>query len=338
MKLLTMITLVLILTTVLFAELELPNIHSAIVLDTKFYSGGDSNSGNYDTSNRIQVRKAALEFTGTLDKKIDYAVEFGVATCQGTGLNLKLMDASIFYNFNNNIKAGLLQGHVLRGFVGKTECSERLTLEKPVFFKTFATCHPTGFVVNTNFELGEVAALETELALMNGVNGTFDGEHDYNLGLIFHTPFSGLSVSADYNHTEKGYYDENFQLYSESGYRSICGLKYDNYNFQATGEYLIGKGFTYDDQEMTAYYLQAGYAFPMKYKFLNYIQPYAMYEFWDKNSAEDDESEYTYINAGLIFSLTESTRLRFNYMKPQDKPDNAPEEASSFVIRLQTKY
>ncbi len=338
MKLLTMITLVLILTTVLFAELELPNIHSAIVLDTKFYSGGDSNSGNYDTSNRIQVRKAALEFTGTLDKKIDYAVEFGVATCQGTGLNLKLMDASIFYNFNNNIKAGLLQGHVLRGFVGKTECSERLTLEKPVFFKTFATCHPTGFVVNTNFELGEVAALETELALMNGVNGTFDGEHDYNLGLIFHTPFSGLSVSADYNHTEKGYYDENFQLYSESGYRSICGLKYDNYNFQATGEYLIGKGFTYDDQEMTAYYLQAGYAFPMKYKFLNYIQPYAMYEFWDKNSAEDDESEYTYINAGLIFSLTESTRLRFNYMKPQDKPDNAPEEASIFVIRLQTKY
>jgi hypothetical protein len=38
MKLLTMITLVLILTTVLFAELELPNIHSAIVLDEKVIS------------------------------------------------------------------------------------------------------------------------------------------------------------------------------------------------------------------------------------------------------------------------------------------------------------
>ncbi len=336
MKLLTMITLVLILQTTLFAEL--PNIHSSIVLDAKFYSGENSNTGNYDTSNRIQIRKAVLEFTGTLDKKIDYALEFGLSTCTGSGLQLKLMDASIFYNFNENIKAGLLQGHVLRGFIGKTECSERLTLEKPMFFKTFATCHPTGFVVNTNFDLGEAAGLETELALMNGVNGTFDGEHDYNLGLIFHTPLSGLAISSDYNHTEKSYYDENYQLYSETGYRSICGLKYDNYNFQATGEYLMGKGFTYDDQEMTAYYLQAGYAFPMKCEFLNYIQPYAVYEFWDKNSAEDDESEYTYINAGLTIGLTESTKVKFNYMKPQDKPDSAPEEASSFIVRLQTGF
>lgn len=336
MKLLTMITLVLILQMTLFAEL--PNIHSSIVLDAKFYSGGNSNTGSYDTSNRIQIRKAALEFTGTLDKKIDYALEFGLSTCSGSGLQLKLMDASIFYNLNENIKAGLLQGHILRGFVGKTECSERITLEKPAFFKTFAVCHPTGFVINTNFDLGETAGLETELALMNGVNGTFDGEHDYNLGLIFYTPLSGLAISADYNHTEKGFYDENYQLYSETGYRSIFGMKYDNYNLQATGEYLMGKGFTYDDQEMTAYYLQAGYAFPIQCNFLNYIQPYAMYEFWDKNSAEDDESEYTYINAGLNLGLTESTRLRFNYMKPQDKPDSAAEEAEIFVVRLQTDF
>ena len=54
MKLLTMITLVLILTTVLFAELELPNIHSAIVLDGKVISN-TSHILIYDEDDLLEI-------------------------------------------------------------------------------------------------------------------------------------------------------------------------------------------------------------------------------------------------------------------------------------------
>jgi formylmethanofuran dehydrogenase subunit E len=54
MKLLTMITLVLILTTVLFAELELPNIHSAIVLDEKVISN-TSHILIYDEDDLLEI-------------------------------------------------------------------------------------------------------------------------------------------------------------------------------------------------------------------------------------------------------------------------------------------
>lgn len=331
------ILIALLLPVSLVGAFELPTVHSTIMLDAYLYNEADANTGTYDTSNRVQVRKAALVFTGMLDKKIDYSLEIGVSTCQGSGTTLKLLDAVILYHFNDNISAGLQQGHIIRGFAGATECSQRLTLEKPIFFKTFATCHPTGFVLNSYFDIGDISALEAELALMNGPNSTLDGEHDYNLGVIFYTPIPGISISADYNLMEKTYYDALYNLYSKEGYRAIGGIKYDNYNISFTGEYFMGKGFTTDDQEMKAYYLEAGYAIPLTCSFMKYLQPYVMYEYWDKNSADDAESEYTYFNGGLTFRLTESTRIKLNYKKPLEIPESASDVPTCLTLRLQTE-
>ncbi|MDY6915243.1 MAG: hypothetical protein SVM86_02865 [Candidatus Cloacimonadota bacterium] len=97
-------------------------------------------------------------------------------------------------------------------------------------------------------------------ALMNGINGTLDGEHDYNLGVMYYTPWEGLTLTADYNHTARNYYNDNFEQYSENGYRGLAGIQYVNNNVLATGEIVKGKGFAEDDQEMLAYYLQTGYS------------------------------------------------------------------------------
>lgn len=328
-----------LLQAVLLAALEPPNVHSTIMLDAKFYGEGNSNSGIYDTANRFQVRKAAMELEGNLDQKIEYSLEFGVSTCTGSGVGFKLMDASIMYRLNENFGLGVKQGHVLRGFAASTECRDRLTMEKPVFLPTFATCHPTGFVAEYYQELGASSSLEAELALMNGVNGTLDGEYDYNLGAIFHTPLDGLAVSGSYNLTAANYYDPVTAMpYSKDGYRSLLGISYENYNISTTAEYLMGKGFNSDKTEMLAAYAQAAYAIPVNLGPVKYIQPLALFEYWDKDSGEDSSSEYSYLSAGLNVSLGDRTKLKFSYRMPQEKADSAPEQESSFVARLQMGF
>lgn len=335
MKKLILVLGLVILQFALSADFEPPKVHSTIMLDAKFFSGGDSNNGNnYDTSNRYQVRKAALEFEGDW-QQLEYGIEFGVSTCTGSSVQLKLMEAELMYRWNKKLKLGIKQGHVLRGFVGSVECRDRLTMEKPNFFKTFATCHPMGFVAEYYLELGDITALETELALMNGTNSTLDGEHDYNLAAKFYTPLDGLALCAGYNFTAQNYYDDNYNLYSDEGYRTFFGTNYENYNISATAECFIGKGFSDAETEMLAYYLQAGYAIPLNIPQIKYIQPVFMYEFWDKDSEENTKSEYTYLNTGLNISLNEYTKLKLNYQIPQDEPENSVEQESSFVIRLQ---
>jgi hypothetical protein len=231
-----------------------------------------------------------------------------------------------------------MQGHVMRGFAGMTECGDRLSMEKPIFWKSFTTCHPFGFVAEYYQELGERVALETEIALMNGANGTLDGEHDYNFGAVLYTPLDGFAITGVYNHTAANYYDTaTYKKYSKNGYRSIFGAKYENYNFNITGEYVMGKGFLSDKTEMKAYYLQAGYAIPMNFERIQYIQPVMLYEFWDKDSGESTKSTFTYLNAGLNISLNANVKLKMSYRIPQNEPDNSEQE-KNFTVRMQMGF
>jgi hypothetical protein len=320
------------------AAIQPPVVHPSIMLDAKFYGGDAANNGDYNTTNRYQVRKAALAFEGSLDENISYDIEFGTSTCSGSGVQFKLMDAGIFYHVNPNLKVGLQQGHILRGFAATTECTARMTMEKARFFTAFAACHPTGLVINNYLPLGDIAGLEAELALMNGTNSTLDGEHDYNLGTILHSPLEGLALTAVYNHTAQHYFDANYNEVSKDGYRAIGGIQYENYGIKATAEYYIGKGFSSHDQKMNAAYLEAGYAFPVAMQSLTAIQPYVLYEYWDKSADTDADSEFDFFSAGVNFSLSAATKIKMQYSLPTTTPDGLTEEPSSFVARLQIAY
>ncbi|MCD4829881.1 MAG: hypothetical protein K8R90_10675 [Candidatus Cloacimonetes bacterium] len=320
------------------AQIQKPSVHSTIMLDAKFYSGDTANDGSYDRDNRFQVRKAALAFEGVLTDRVDYALEVGTSTCVGIGGGVKLMEAVVMYALADNFHIGLQQGHILRGMAATTECAARLTMEKPAFLKTFGSCHPLGFVANNYIELGERMGLEAELAILNGVNGTLQGEHDYNLGIIFDTPVEGLSVAGVYNHTAQSYFDDNYEEYSEDGYRAGGGLNYLAHGIWVTGEYFTGKGFESDDQEMNAWYAQGGYEFSTGLERLPAVQPYICYESWDRDSENDSDAQFSYIEAGLNLRLSANTIIKSAYRTPHDTPDSAVEEPASFIVRLQTGF
>ena len=313
-----------------------PEVHSVIMLDAHFYSGEAANDGVYDTTNRYQVRKAAFSLEGTLQDNIRYAMEAGVATCVGSGDQLRLMDASLLYRLTPNISVGVQQGHILRGFSAITECPARLGLEKPVFATAFGACHPLGAIVEGYFELDGNMGLQAELALLNGVNGTLDGEHEYNIGLIFETPLPGLSVGGSYDHVARQYYDEQFSQYSEDGYRAVAGVNYQNHGLWVTGEYYTGESFERDDQTMDAWYAQAGYDIATGWQPLPTVQPYAGVESWDKDT--DTEALYQYVEAGLNLKLSAWTKLRCAYRTLIETPDGVTEEPSGVTIRLQTGF
>ncbi len=338
MKNVIIIMIALAIAQTAFAEIPMPNLHYNIMLDAKFYSGDGANEGTYDTTNRYQIRKASVAAEGELTDRVTYGVEYGISTCVGTSDQLKLMEAEVMYAVFDNIHVGIKQGHVLRGFASRTECPARLSMEKPVFQKTFGACHPLGVVAGGYFEMGDNMGLEAELALMNGANGTLDGEHDYNFGIIFETPVSGLAVTGSYNHVERQYYDESYQQYSEDGSRYGGGVNYQNYNVWATAEYFTGEGFERDDQKMNAWYTQLGYDIRIGLERLSSVQPYVMYESWDRDVDADDEQLYEYLEAGLNIKISANTMLRGAWRTNQTAPDGVVEEPESVIIRLQTGF
>lgn len=321
---------------VAYAQPVPPQVHAGIMLDFNTYSGDDSNSGDYNTSNRFQVRKAAFGINGRIGEYLSYGIEGGVSNCVGTGTGLKLMDAEINYQLNDNITLSVKQGHVLRGFSGITECSVRVPMERPIFFTAMTTCHPTGFVANFQYDLPFNADIEVETAFMNGGGKeTLNGEKDFNFGTIINTPLPGLAVTGVYNLISKEYYLDN-SMKSKDGHRAIGGLKYDIADFNITGEYYTGKGFDTKDREYNAYYLLGSYMLKTNFTDrMNYIQPFVRYSFWDKASELDTEQEYGYLDAGIIISLDAYTKLKFNYNKNISQPDGINEEPASFVARIQ---
>lgn len=322
------------------AAIEMPKIHTSIVLDGKFYGKGESNTGLYDSSNRFQVRKAALTFSGKIEKYLSYDIEYGISTCVGNGVEFKLMDASIAYELFENTELRIQQGHVLRGFAGSTECSERLTAEKPGFYKTFATCHPTGFVFNTVQQIMPDAEIEIELGALNGIGGTLDGEYDYNAGMIFYTPLQGFDVTANYNFTQHKYINDAYEQFSSEGFRAIFGARYQNYNIDATAEYFVGKGFGGNDPDLhkEAYYAQLGYALNIESERLKYIKPYAKYEHINAHANNPTDTTFKYLEAGLIFSLNSYTKLRISHNQELERPEGIEQKASEFLARLQLNF
>jgi outer membrane receptor protein involved in Fe transport len=338
MKNLTLLLVFVFLISALDAGYRKPTVHSTIMLDTNFYSGENSNDGTYDNSDRFQIRKAVLSVEGLVGERMNYAMELGLSTCVGSGNQLKLMEAELNYELSEGLYIGLQQGHILSGFVATTGCSSRLSMEKPEFAKTFGSCHPLGFVINKYLDIGSDMDLETELAILNGSGGTLDGEHELNLGMIFGTPFPGLSLSGVYNNTTRTYYDHNFDNYSETGYRVISGFEYLDKGLWLTGEYYFGEGFVRDDQEMEAWYLQAGYEIQTPFNVLNSVQPYLKYEYWNRDKRASNREEQVLVETGLNFKLSPYTMVRTAYRQIDVETISSDVKPSVFIVRLQTNF
>jgi hypothetical protein len=336
MKKIVVLLLLFVLTISWAEKLELPKIHAGFMLDGKLYSGDTANSGDYNSTDRFQIRKAAITLAGKVPRNVAYFVELGLSTCSGSGSDLKLMNAGLLLNLSENFHLGIAQDHVLRSFAATTECTTRLTLEKPNYLKTFGTCHPLGLIAGGYTELPAEIGLEYELALCNGVNGTLDGEHDFVLGAKLATPVAGLGLTASYNHTAANYFDATFKEYSEDGYRYNVGVNYENKGIWFTSEFSKGEGFTTDDQKMEAWYAQLGYLVKLKSGPFSGIQPYVMYENWDKDVA--GKAKYAYLNTGVNLKISPYSQLKLSYSKELEQPDGIAEAADSIVLRLQTGF
>ena len=323
-----------------FADSNLPEIHSAIMLDAKFYSSDNNNEGMYNTDNRFQIRKAVFGLEGLYDEHIEYAFELGLSTCSGSGMQVQVMDAGLLYLVTDDFKLGIQQGHILFGFAGKTECSARLSLEKSDFVKTFGECHPLGFVMNKYTEIGYNMGVEAEFAVLNGKSSTFNGDARYNFGLIFETPLQGLALTGVYNFGEDVYYDadNSYLEFKKETNRIIAGIEYRNHNLWLTGEMFKGKGFTTYKQEMNAWYAQLGYDFKTDFDRLASIQPYVKYEFWDKNYDSPIKDEISMVESGINFKLSANTMVRCAYQKNKVESDNSEKSPNALIVRLQTTF
>ncbi|HHZ15588.1 MAG TPA: hypothetical protein GX398_05725 [Candidatus Cloacimonetes bacterium] len=328
-----MITICLTMFAVLLsAQIEPPQTHIAIMLDAKFYHGDRANDGNYDYSDRFQVRKAEISFEGELER-FEYAAALGMCTCSGNAAMVDIQEAEIMYNLHDSIKFGVRKGHVLRGFTSATECQGLLASEKPNHSMTFGTCHPMGVAVETYHELPSNMALETEVGLFNGGNSTLDDELDLNVAALFQTPLPGLSALAVYNLTNRKYFDASFNQYSENGYRWAAGLEYVANSLWVTSEFLRGKGFERDDQEMQVWYAQVGYDISTGLKCLPGIQPYVYYENWDKDVGND--AKYQFLEAGMNFKTSANSMLRLAYKSMIEKAPGGVAEPDQILARIQ---
>ncbi|KQC11141.1 MAG: hypothetical protein APR54_02925 [Candidatus Cloacimonas sp. SDB] len=384
MKLLTMITLVLILQMSLFAEFELPEIHTNIVIQAESYFGDNdvvqdsSYGGDFENTiytvpvNKFAVRSATIEAEGKFKEKIEYNMEIGMATCTGgLGINVLLMEAGLFYKPNKFMKIGFMKGHIMRGFEMHNECVGVLTAEKAHFLDVFKNqCHPTGLIFEADYDFTETMGFETQIGILNGPKEeSFDTEYDRNIGLIFRTPLPGLSVGGYYNLIKQDLgninQETNMPIY-EKGNRFGFGADFDFNNIFLRGEYYAGKGFTgslipeiikpADDLEMNAFYIEGAYTIKTNSETIPYIQPYVMYQSWNK--AADLDAFYwndpattiddnilcenfvsNYLTAGITFGLDEEhTKLKIDYEFPVTVPDNESEEAGKLIVRLQTGF
>ena len=384
MKLLIMITLVLILQTVLFAEFELPEIHTNIVIQVESYFGDNdvvqdsSYAGIFENTiytvpeNKFAVRSATIEAEGKFKEKIEYNMEVGMATCTGgLGINILLMEAGLFYKPYEFIKIGFMKGHIMRGFEMHDECVGVLTAEKAHFLGAFKNqCHPTGLIFEADYDFTETMGFETQIGILNGPQEmSFDTEYDRNIGLIFRTPLQGLSVGGYFNLIKQDFGNvdpaTNKPVY-EKGNRFGFGADFDFNNIFIRGEYCAGKGFTgskvpetikpADELEMNAFYLEGAYTIKTNSEKIPYIQPYVMYQSWNKASdinafywdnpatIIDDEIlcenfVSNYFTAGITFGLDkEHTKLKIDYEFPVTVPDNESKEAGKLIVRLQTGF
>jgi len=364
-------------------ELEPPEIHTNIVLQADAYFGDDvivqdsSWQGTFENTiykvpnSKFVVREAMVEVIGNLDKKVEYNMEFGVSTCpfSGAETGFGVKEAGVFYKPVEGIKVGLMKGHIMRGFEIYQCCTEVLTAEKPHSGAAFiGQCHATGAVIEADYDISESMGFSTQLALLNGFkNESFDNEYDRNIGVIFRTPLDGLSISGYYNDIKQdlGRIEPitGESIYEKSS-RMGFGAEFDFQDIFIRGEYYTGQGFAGStvpdttkakkDLKMNAFYVEAAYKFRTNWNIIPYIQPYFMYQSWNKASNVDgyywdiggtqveehiycDDFISSYFTTGITIGLDdEHTKIKVDYEIPLDVPDNEFKQAKKLVIRLQS--
>jgi hypothetical protein len=336
-------------------EIHPPQLGAQITIQGQRFNGDHLNNpltGYTVPESKFAIRHATIEAVGTIGEYIEYNIEAGSATCLGSG-QFQLMEAGVFYKPIESMRVGLMKGHMLRGFELREECVEVLTAEKPRFAKTFSPCHPTGAVVDLDYDFGGSMGLTAQFAYLNGeLTQNLDDEHDMHLGVIFRTPYPGLSVGGYYNDVKKVFVapDEKGK-----GHRMGLGADFDAHNILFRGEYYLLKGFTnltcyedpahtilvdHEDLEMNAFYVQGGYTFNTNLEPLPYLRPYMRYQSWDKASNADGDHVFSYVTMGITVGLDEGmhTLFRVDYETPITTPDELEEDASLLIVRLQTGF
>ena len=269
------------------------------------------------------------------------------------------------------MKIGFMKGHIMRGFEMYDECVGVLTAEKAYSLGAFKNqCHPTGIIFEADYDLSKTMGFQTQIGILNGPQEmSFDTEYDRNIGLIFRTPLPGLSVGGYYNLIKQDFGNvdpaTNKPVYEE-GNRFGFGADFDFNNIFLRGEYYAGKGFTgskvpetikpAEKLEMNAFYIEGAYTIKTNSGKISYIQPYVMYQSWNKASNVDafywdnpatiiddeilcENFVSNYLTAGITFGLDEEhTKLKIDYEFPVTVSDNESEEAGKLIVRLQTGF
>ncbi len=347
----------------LFADdFELPEIHADVSIQSVFYIDEDEQIPFLSSSSdKIEIRHAAIEAEGELGEYIEYNIEVGLSTCTGGGCttsgSLALSEAGIFYKPYRFLKLGFFQGHIMRGFELHQECTEVLTAEKPRF-KSIFPCHPIGAVVQSNYMFDDNMGFDAQLTFNagNSGNSTIEDEHDINLGLKFHTPYPGLSVGGfvtgwQWKVSEYDPEIADFRAFSYDGTRLGMGIDYANYGVIFRSEFYFINGYidtnpireytasgdtlTDEDLESRAFYVQGGYQFDTGNDRLPYIRPFAMYQSWDKASNADGDNKLSYLAIGAAIGLgSDKAELKIDYEMPLDSPDGTFDEAKRLIVRL----
>ncbi len=340
------IAILLLISSLAFTQnLNAVEIHTTIAIQSEMYFGeNDTTLGYQIPDNKFAVRYAAVELEGKLGKYVEYNLEVGTATCLGPGSAVSMMEAGIFFKPINFLKIGIMRGHIMRGFEIYEECMDIITAEKPRFVKAFAPCHPTGAVMDLNYDFTGTMGISAQLAYLNGTRkGIITEEHDLNLGVILHTPVPGLSLCGFYTDMKQDFeYDEEIDKALRSGF----GLNYDAFNIHIRGECYLCKGFfsiypdvLSEDLKMMASFVECAYMWKTGITILPCIEPYVMYQLWDKGYNVEGDQKYTYITAGLNLGIgSPNTKLRINYEIPRNFPEDKYEEAVSLTIRLQGEF
>ena len=88
---------------------------------------------------------------------------------------------------------------------------------------------------------------------------------------------------------------------------------------------------------MKAFYLEGAYTIRTNSEKIPYIQPYIMYQSWNKAYNVQGDQKYTYLTAGLTLGIgSPNTKLRMDYEIPIDSPGDTYEEADRFIVRIQS--
>jgi hypothetical protein len=181
----------------------------------------------------------------------------------------------------------------------------------------------------------------------------------YSIKDSVHTPDGGRD---DYDYfwvPHKAIYD---------GYRATFGFDYDAHNLSLRGEGYIGKGFKdlldfpyyaaiwrdssniaqktgapFEDLEMRAFYIQAGYSLNLPGDQLKYLRPYLQYQWWNQAANLSGDYNSTYLTVGLDFGIgPASTRFKVDYQMCLAYADDGAlpgygkdDQADRIIARLQ---